>query len=440
MSDETRPGYGSNPPDPYALVSSTSTGRLLRLPQFIALVAALASVVILVLAVVAPGVFTGSGSKQPEVDIAQLQLTAEAEALALRPTSEVALSDLLPTAPSTSFGTVIATEADADDSTAVASMTAAPEAAVEPTATPMPSPTPTVAPLMEGGGVQLGVALEEFPGDFGAVPAFGELSGRMPDLVMFFQAWGNSDRDFKDWLPVLDSMGVTPIITWEPWDRTEFIDQRVYTQESILAGEHDPYIDNWARRAAEYGNPIYLRFAHEMNTPPGKTYWYPWQGNPEQYVAVWRYVHDRFVAAGAINVSWVWSVAWMNDDARLYYPGDEYVDAVGITILNFGAGKPDSRWRSFAELYSIQQSRVLAFRKPVLITELATAEQGGDKGAWIAAIGDDIRSRFPEIQGLVWLNYTVSREYEAINWRVDSSPAALEGWRRLVSHPVFASD
>lgn len=411
MSGDARTERDQGPIQPYAPISQPSSRqRLLRVPQVVGLVAALVSVVILVLAVVAPDVFTGSRSNQPEVDIAQLQLTAEAQARALQPTSERSLSDLAPT--------------PAQTATTAASTAA-------------PSPTAAATPPR---GVQLGVALEEFPGDFGAITAFGELSGRMPDLVMFFQAWGNSDRDFKEWLPALDALDVTPFITWEPWDRAAFIDQKAYTGEAILAGEHDAYIDNWASRAAEYGKPIYLRFAHEMNTPPGKTYWYPWQGDPEQYVAVWRYVHDRFTAAGADNVIWVWSVAWMNDDALLYYPSGDYVDMVGLTVLNFGTGKPDSTWRSFGELYGIQQSRVLAYDKPVIITELGTAEQGGDKGEWIAAIGDDIEQRYPEIQALVWLNYSRSREFEAINWRVDSSPDALAGWRRLVNHPIFSNE
>lgn len=416
-------GDGRGQFDPASLTPTPSAQGLVRFPQVLGILAVIGSIVVLAVALVAPQVFSESGDRQPAVDISQLQLTAEAQSREPPPTSEVALSDLVPTS------------APTETPSPVASVTGAPAAIP----TPTPPPTPTIVPLVEGGGVQLGAALEEFPGDFEAITAFGAMSGRMPDLIMFFQAWGNPDGEFKSWLPLLLNLGVTPFITWEPWDRDAFIQQEVYTQDAILAGEHDAYIDTWAAQAAAYGEPLYLRFAHEMNTPRGKTYWYPWQGDPEQYIAVWRYVHDRFEAAGADNVRWVWSVAWMNDDARLYYPGDEYVDAVGVTVLNFGEGKPDSRWRSFGELYAIQQSRVLAYRKPVLITELATAEQGGDKGQWIADIGDDIQERFPEIEGLVWLNYSTSREFEAINWRVDSGPAALDGWRRLVNHPVMVA-
>ena len=425
----TSAGSPSEREGPYGFpVPQRSSSGLVRIPQIIGLVAAAGSVVILALALFAPEIFRGSSDRTPEVDIAQLQLTAEAQSRGPAPTSEVSLSDLAPTAaptetPSpTPSPTVAVTPIPGADQTAT------------PTAIP-PTATATIPPVT--GTVKVGVALEEFPGSFEAITDFAGQSGRMPNMVMFFQAWGNNDRDFKDWLPSLDVLGVTPFITWEPWNRSDFINQKVYTQESILAGDHDPYIDNWAERAADYGGPIYLRFAHEMNTPEGKTYWYPWQGDPEQYIAVWQHVHDRFVAAGADNVLWVWSVAWMNDDAALYYPGDDYVDLVGLTVLNFGEGKPDSTWRSFGELYSIQQSRVLSYGKPVMITELGTAEQGGDKGQWISDIGPDIELRFPEIEGIVWLNHSQSREFEEINWRVDSSPGALEGWRDLVNQAVF---
>ena len=76
----------------------------------------------------------------------------------------------------------------------------------------------------------------------------------------------------------------------------------------VFDGDHDDYIDSWAEAAAEYGDPILLRPFHEMNG-----FWYPWSvgvnGNtPETYVAGWRHVVDRFRAAGADNVSFVWSI------------------------------------------------------------------------------------------------------------------------------------
>ena len=313
-----------------------------------------------------------------------------------------------------------------------------------PTAAP-PTATPRQLPPCDVECVQIGVTLENFPGPFSAISDFGELSGRMPDMVMFFQAWGDADAAFKDWLPELSGMGVAPLITWEPWHRAAFLDQSDYTLQSILDGQHDAYIDDWAQRSAAHGQPIYLRFAHEMNTPPGEVYWYPWQGDPARYVAVWRYVHDRFTAAGATNVEWVWSVAWMNSDAEAYYPGDDYVDWVGLTVLNFGTTVEGPGWRTFSTLYNqqdggiSQSDRAASFGKPVMITELATVEQGGDKGQWIIDIGPALQDEFPEVRAIVWNNYSQARHEPEANWSVNSSEGALAGWRELMSSPYITS-
>lgn len=407
--------------------ASEESRKLVRIPQLIGLLAAAGSVVVLFIALWLPDVFGAGGDDDEQTSAIGFRLTQEAEERSARATSDVSLSDLAPRA--TESATV-------EPTSTAAQPTAQSSATIAPSTTPSPTPLPQCT----GECVKVGVAMPEFPGDFEAIVEFGELSGRMPDMVMFFQAWGDEDREFKDWLPELADMGVSPLITWEPWNRDEFIEQSVYTQEAILAGQHDAYIDRWAQQAAAFEETIYLRFAHEMNTPEGKVYWYPWQGDPETYKAVWRHVHDRFEAAGADNVEWVWSVAWLNDDAELYYPGDEYVDWVAMTVLNFGEGKPDSSWRTFYELYSLQHSRAISYGKPIMISELATAEQGGDKGQWIADIGDDLANHFPEIGAIVWLNYPTAREFEEINWRVNSSPGALEGWWDLMHHPYITNE
>ncbi len=317
-----------------------------------------------------------------------------------------------------------------------------------PTATTPPPPTPTPVPIAppteppstaicQTDCVLVGATLENFPGPMRVVSEFGDLSGKMPELVMFFQAWGDADREFKSWLPDLSALGTAPLITWEPWHRAEYLNQTTYTLSSILAGQHDAYIDSFAQQAAAYGGPIYLRFAHEMNTPPGEVYWYPWQGDPQAYIAAWRYVHDRFAAAGATNVQWVWSVAWMNDDAALYYPGDAYVDWVAITILNFGTTAPEPGWKSFADLYGGQRPVAMSFGKPVMISELASAEQGGDKAAWISEMATALKTQFPEIQAIVWNNYTQARHVPEANWSVTSSDATLNVWRALLADPYF---
>jgi beta-mannanase len=80
---------------------------------------------------------------------------------------------------------------------------------------------------------------------------------------------------------------------------------------------------------------VFVRFAHEMNDP----YRYPWgpqHNTKEEFIAAWRHVVERFRAAGAGNVIWVWSPHVAYEYWDLYYPGDEFVDWAATGVLNFG--------------------------------------------------------------------------------------------------------
>ena len=62
--------------------------------------------------------------------------------------------------------------------------------------------------------------------------------------------------------------------------------------------------------------------------------------------------------------------------------------------------------------------RALAPDKPVALSEVASAEQGGSKAEWIEGMFAEIRRR-PYIRALVWFNLR-----KETDWRIESSPAA----------------
>lgn len=149
----------------------------------------------------------------------------------------------------------------------------------------------------------------------------------------------------------------------------------------------DAYIQTWVAAAAAYGRPVYIRSAHEMNVPGA----HPWSmgvnGNtPAQFVAAWRYIVDRFRAGGATNVKWVWSPNTVDTDKPLtgLYPGDAYVDMIGLDGYNWGTAKDPSwlGWRTFTQIFgaTYDQVRGLAPSKPVFVTEMASTELGGRQG------------------------------------------------------------
>jgi hypothetical protein len=66
----------------------------------------------------------------------------------------------------------------------------------------------------------------------------------------------------------------------------------------------------------------------------------------------------------------------------------------------------------------LAQLRTIAPGKPIVISETASAEAGGNKPDWNTALVSYLRSQ-PDVTGFVWFNFT-----KETDWRIDSSPAS----------------
>ena len=218
--------------------------------------------------------------------------------------------------------------------------------------------------------------------------------------------------------------GGVPLITWEPFNRP---------LRNIARGDYDGYIRNSARQAVAFGKPILLRFAHEMNGD-----WYPWglgvNGNSAgDYIAAWRHVVRVFRNENAHNVKHVW--APNTGSFSTLWPGDDYVDYLGLDGYNWGA-KYDN-WESFEQVFDSSYRQIVRLsKKPLLITEFAANERGGDKAAWVRhAFSREVAQRYPQIRALVWFD-----ENKEADWRVNSSDATLSAMRSALNQTVFDLD
>jgi cellulose synthase/poly-beta-1,6-N-acetylglucosamine synthase-like glycosyltransferase len=256
------------------------------------------------------------------------------------------------------------------------------------------------------------------------VNAFERDSHKHASVVMWYADWQHSAPSLEQ-LRLVERRGSIPEITWEPWDSTKALrtPQPRYALRNIADGKFDSYVRAWARTLAAYGKPVRLRFAQEMNGN-----WYPWgrgtNGNsPAQFVRAWRHVHDIFTAAGATNVQWVWSP--VSGAPRQYFPGVQYVSRLGVTCLNGGTAAFSDGWRSFASICgeSIQQLHALAPQLPIDLSEVASAESGGNKAAWITGMFAFL-ARHPEVQSLIWFNLD-----KQTTWPIESSRAAEQAFR-----------
>jgi beta-mannanase len=153
-------------------------------------------------------------------------------------------------------------------------------------------------------------------------------------------------------------------------------------------------------------------------------------------VAAYRHIHDVFTSVGATNVKFAWTP--INNypgstPLRSIYPGDAYVDLVGIDGFNWGTTHP-SGWETFTQVFNSSLADIRAFTaKPIWITEAGSTELGGDKAAWIAQMFQAIQND-SRISGLIWFNAN-----KETDWRINSSPAALAAWRSGIASTLFSS-
>jgi beta-mannanase len=182
-----------------------------------------------------------------------------------------------------------------------------------------------------------------------------------------------------------------------------------------------------------------MRFAHEQNTAPGVRSWYPWQGDPDGYRAAFRHIVEIFRAEGADNVEFLWSAMWLDLWASLYYPGDDVVDWVGTTTLNFStvAQADWARWRTFDNLFASQYPAAVRWNKPIMVTEVGTAEQGGDKAAWLRDCFTSLETKYPEVDAMILFEVESDREWPDVNWSVASSEESLEAFKEAINDPYF---
>ena len=223
--------------------------------------------------------------------------------------------------------------------------------------------------------------------------------------------------------------GATPVISLELW--TWHGRRQDSHLPAISAGEYDAIFKRWALAAKAWGRPLLLRFGFEFNGD-----WFTWSGDPAAYIAAWRHVHDILRGVGADNVAWVWAPNaescpdTQGNDMHRYYPGDEYVDWIGVDGYNFGDRYDEwHKWQTFDEIFD-QALSAISKRypsRPVMITEFGCAPgNGGQRDAWIR---DAYRSagRRDQVKAVIWFDYDKRREGEP-NWRIDATSGSLRAF------------
>ena len=233
--------------------------------------------------------------------------------------------------------------------------------------------------------------------------------------------------DFADTLPQAVPglpAGTTPMVSW-----------RGRALADITSGASDALIARAARRLRRQDRPVLLRWGWEMNGD-----WYAWSAarndqDNAAYVTAWRRLHDIFAEQGATNVSWVWSPNWNSAPVRPWntfaalYPGDEYVDWVGVSGYNLHRETPETL---FGGIY-----RAYATKKPIMITEVGAMDRGGrTKADWITLFARWVEAH-PAVGAVTWFDTDTHPGYRE-KWRIDTDAESLAAYRAMARSPRFS--
>jgi hypothetical protein len=267
------------------------------------------------------------------------------------------------------------------------------------------------------------------PEDARVLDSYAQMVGRRPDIVMDYS---NITEPLLTPAAIanLQARSETPMVTWQLY-RAGWSGPTIPLQE-IAAGSYDTYLRSAADLAKSLPFEVMIRFAHEMNGS-----WYGWSGDPSAYVEAWRHVVDVFRQQGADNVKWVW--APNVDNGRYpfsaYFPGDSWVDYTALDGYNWGtAGIGANRWESLYQVFASSYGEITQLSaKPVIISETASGEGGGDKADWIRqGFLTAIPQEFPRVAAVIWFDRNQEED-----WRIDSSPASLNAYREVVASSLY---
>jgi hypothetical protein len=277
-----------------------------------------------------------------------------------------------------------------------------------------------VTPLLKPTRKYFGAAVEGAPHSMKGIDTYTGMVGKQPNLIEYYAGWG----DGFDATGVRNAWaeGALTLMSWEPFD-TPLAD--------IAAGKSDTYLKKYAEAVRKLNLPVVISFADEFNG-----HWEKWgttHTTAGDYVAAWRHIHDAFMDAGASNVIWAWSPNIVNPVTEVelepYYPGDGYVDWIGL--IGYWTIEEDN---AFDSVFGATRDQVRTFTdKPMLLLE--TAAMAGERRR------ADIRNLFEgvtaddDMLGFVWFNHK-----KRADWRLEASPLALKEFKRLAADDRFGFD
>ncbi|MGN6264711.1 MAG: glycosyltransferase [Ginsengibacter sp.] len=225
-----------------------------------------------------------------------------------------------------------------------------------------------------------------------------------------------------------------PLIVWNPWQDSSISTKNSTPIQDILKGRYDKLFLSFATQVARLNKPVFLRVVNKNTADRHSLFAYS-AFSADDFKEAWRYVHQKFNEAGADKVIWIWNppdVATANE----YFPGENFVDWLGVNILDTNWQSTEKDQNIFDSLYRPYHSLQL-FKSglPVMLTE--TVGSTINKVQWWDKTWQTLDTTFEEIKSILVNpgDYTMLAnspvksmpiDVDKINWQKTYSQSQLQ--------------
>ncbi len=281
-------------------------------------------------------------------------------------------------------------------------------------------------------------------------------------------AWVYFSINFKNGIKLsqnaineITKAGAIPFIRLMPRSSFDYNNpEKIYTLQNIVNGEFNKDLINLANQVKNLKFPVLITFAPEPNGN-----WFKWSGvfnnnkncahesdkckGPKLYKQAYKHIINIFRKQNVKNVTWFFHVnlpsvpneSW--NKPKNYYPGDDYIDWIGVSI--YGALTPQEDWIKFENILKQNYIDVLEIsqNKPIALLEFGVTDYHpkGNKAIWLTKAVDIIKKqKYIPFKAIgYWHENWEEKDGVFASLRLDSSYQVFNTARKIFNDPIFTA-
>lgn len=228
---------------------------------------------------------------------------------------------------------------------------------------------------------------EFYLGNFNGDNNLPEKSTPLANNMVPFQMQWNFEvpSQFQQHFAQAGASGSLPFLRWKFGAGADTSASLTYSL--ISSGRYNDYLRSCAAFFRSYSEPLFITLPQHNGA-----------GNDKSFVAAWQYVYTFFNSLGISNLTWIWVPA--DAESMHYYPGEKFVDWIGVKTLNFATEAGQKDFYTFSQIYEPFRKAYGPLQKSVLCADLGCA-RGPEQENWLTTAFTDIRNKYTEIKGAV---------------------------------------